>query len=111
MTRSHYDSYDNLLCQVAGYKLVRMHAPSDTPRLYAVTAESKGGNVISEVSTAQGNVSAVDVEGPDLAAHPLFAEAKAFDAVLGPGDVLFIPKGWWHYVRAITPSLSLNCWF
>jgi ribosomal protein L16 Arg81 hydroxylase len=57
-------------------------------------------------------VSAVDVEAPDAAEHfPAFANAKPFDTVLGPGDVLFIPRGWWHYVRSLTPSFSVNFWF
>ena len=123
VTRSHFDSYDNLLCQVAGYKFVRMHAPSDGGRMYAIrgsaavadkgaaAAVAGGGGDASGATTAQGNVSAVDVEAPDFGAHPLHAAAVAHDALLGPGDVLFIPKGWWHYVRSVTPSFSLNCWF
>lgn len=64
-----------------------------------------------DATLAQGNVSAVDVEHPDLAAHPAFAGAHHYDAVLGPGDCLYIPKGWWHYLRALTTSWSVNFWF
>jgi hypothetical protein len=61
-------------------------------------------------TVAQGNVSSVDVEHPDLARFPNFAKARHMDAILGPGDALFLPKGWWHYVRALTPSFSVNFW-
>ena len=29
----------------------------------------------------------------------------------GPGDVLFIPRSVWHYVRSLTTSCSVNFWF
>lgn len=121
ITRSHFDSYDNLLSQVAGYKVVRLHAPADSGGMYAIRGSAATGDKGATAAvaaggggddtTSQGNVSAVDVEAPDWAAHPLHAGVVTYDALLGPGDVLFIPKGWWHYVRSLTPSFSLNCWF
>ena len=41
---------------------------------------------------AQGNISQVKVEEPDLEAYPLFAQARFEEVILAPGDVLFIPK-------------------
>jgi hypothetical protein len=34
-------------------------------------------------------------------------------ARLVPGDVLYIPKGWWHYVASPIGNyhISVNCWF
>ncbi|MEZ4240327.1 MAG: cupin-like domain-containing protein [Myxococcota bacterium] len=29
-------------------------------------------------------------------------------AVIGPGQALLVPAGWWHQVRARTPSVSLT---
>jgi hypothetical protein len=102
VTRLHFDTYDNLLCQVAGYKWVRLFPPGTAPALYVLPPTG---------TAAQGNVSAVDVEAPDARAHPLFATARGVDAVLGPGDALFIPAGWWHWVRSLCPSLSVNFFF
>jgi ribosomal protein L16 Arg81 hydroxylase len=25
-----------------------------------------------------------------------------------PGDVLFIPVGWWHWVESLSPSVSVS---
>lgn len=104
VTPLHFDSYDNFLCQVSGCKFVRLFSPSQTPRLYAV---EKG----ADLTRSQGNISAVDVESPDLDAHPDFVDAEYMDVVLREGDTLFIPKYYWHYVRSLSPSFSLNFWF
>lgn len=29
---------------------------------------------------------------------------------LKPGDVLFVPKGWWHYVESLDLTMSVNVW-
>ena len=42
--------------------------------------------------------------------RPADAEG-GMETILGPDDALFVPCGWWHYVRALTPSFSLNFWF
>ena len=56
--------------------------------------------------------SPIRVEAADAAdAYPAFAGATYTEAVLGPGDVLFIPRSVWHYVRSLTTSCSVNFWF
>jgi hypothetical protein len=53
----------------------------------------------------------LDPENPDLARYPNFARATVYDAVLTPGDILFIPTLWWHSLRSTSPSISSNFWF
>ena len=55
--------------------------------------------------------SPVRVEAADLAAYPQFASAAYSEAILEPGDLLYIPKSMWHYLRALTTSTSINLWF
>ena len=33
------------------------------------------------------------------------------DCVLEPGQMLFIPPGWWHYVKSTTVSFSVSFWW
>ena len=106
VSRLHTDSYDNLLCQVVGYKFVRLFAPDEGRNLYVLprTGSSDGG------VAAQGNISAVNAEELSAPAFPLASKAQFVDTVLGPGDALFIPAGWWHHVRALTTSMSVSFW-
>ena len=103
-TALHRDPYSNLLCQCAGFKYVRLYDARETRLLYAETPLGEG----NENTFAR---SAVTTEDPDLSRHPLFAQAAFVEAVLKPGDALFMPKGMWHYVRALTPSVSVNFWW
>jgi hypothetical protein len=104
-THLHTDDAENLLCQVAGHKLVRLFPPSCGATVYAEKKKAGNGSVNA--------FSPVDCERVDDAAFPAFAEAqkRGTQVVLGPGETLFIPRGWWHYARALEPSFSVNFWF
>lgn len=42
---------------------------------------------------------------------PLFESAEYVEGVLGPGECLYIPRGWWHYVRSLDVSASVSFWW
>jgi len=46
-----------------------------------------------------------------LAKHPKFEDAALVGCTLAPGEMLYIPKGWWHYLRALEPSASVSFWW
>lgn len=120
VTPLHFDSYDNLLVQVAGYKYVRLYSPDQTKFLYVNSernidmGETRDRAFSQDVTMAQNNISPIDVEAPseeNLRDYPLFGSSQFTEAILSPGDCLFIPEGTWHYVRSLSPSFSLNFWF
>jgi histone arginine demethylase JMJD6 len=44
---------------------------------------------------------------PDYAKFPLFANAKPTKVIVSAGETLFIPCGWWHTARSVTPTISV----
>ena len=104
-THLHTDDAENVLCQVAGHKLVRLFPPSCDALVYKKHAGKGNGSVNA--------FSPIDCENVDDDAFPTFAEAreKGVQVVVGPGEALFVPRGWWHYARALEPSFSVNFWF
>lgn len=95
----HFDSRHNFLAMLRGRKQVDLLPPSETPKLYP-----------AEQSRLR-HISQVDVLAPDLHRFPLFADAESRAATLEPGDLLFIPSRWWHFVRSPEMSLSVNFWW
>ena len=89
---SHYDASINLFVQLHGRKRFLLTAPE------------------AEASVA-----------PYSFLHPHFRRAQQPPQSVGehwlsvadlwPGDMLFLPKSVWHYVRSLTTSVSVNFWF
>ena len=101
----HTDPYHNMLCQVVGKKYVRLYSPSETPRLYPKGED--GGVDMSNTSEVD-----VEVEGSKQeTAFPLFKDAKYVETVLEAGECLYVPVGWWHYIRSLSVSFSVSFWW
>ena len=92
VTPLHHDAMNILLAQVYGRKTVTLIPSFQTPWVY---------NHI-------GVYSAVDCEKPDYSKFPLFRKVKPLKVLLEPGQVLFLPVGWWHHVRSMDVSISLS---
>ena len=110
----HYDPLDNLLCQYVGRKRVILFEPT--------ISSSSSSSSSSSTSTPwhyaghdgqQSNTSPVDVENIDATKYPLFEHhaPTPLAGVLFPGDLLYIPSKWWHFVRSIDTSASANIWW
>jgi hypothetical protein len=105
-TPLHFDSYDNLLVQLVGVKYVRLYATEDTYKLPKLAV-----NVEASAFGLQGNMSSLNCECEDRDESGRNEDFKYSEALLFPGDCLFIPSRVWHYVRSITTSVSINYWF
>ena len=105
-TQCHQDSYGaNLVAQLFGKKRWTLYPPSAGSRgLYPTRVPYEQSSIFSRV----------DVHNPDLSLHPQFRAVahEAKSVTLQPGEVLFIPKHWWHDVQTVSDmSLSVNHWY
>jgi len=67
----------------------------------------KGGQSSSKDADLNGEVRLDDFK----VRFPNFAEAEYLEGILSEGQCLFIPKGWWHYVRSLSSSFSVSFWW
>lgn len=105
----HTDPYHNILCQVVGKKYVRLYAPSQTENLYPRGTEEGG---IDMSNTSQLPVEKVEMNlETDDDEFPLFDGTPYVETILQEGDCLYIPVGWWHYIRALTVSFNVSFWW
>ncbi|KAI1201712.1 hypothetical protein F5X97DRAFT_331179 [Nemania serpens] len=47
----------------------------------------------------------------DIRVKNAFKAVPFVDCILEPGDALYIPIGWWHYVRGLSVSFSVSFWW
>eukprot|EP00912_Choanoflagellata_sp_UC4_P002046 UC4_evm2s1308 len=100
-TQCHQDTYgQNLVAQLHGRKRWTLFAPDDRQYLYPTRVPYEESSVFSEVNCVN----------PDFDAHPLFVSAVPRTTILIPGDVLFVPRHWWHHVENLDLALSCNLW-
>lgn len=85
--------------QVVGQKYVRLYDPKYTPQLYP------------HQSGMHTNTSQVDLHAVDTGLYPGFQQAPYVDVALQPGDVLYMPPKWWHFVQSLTVSFSVSFWW
>lgn len=96
-TPAHFDARDNYLAHLVGYKVFLLWHPSSTPAFKP--SEPPLDN------TATVDISALLADDMDCSAFP-----TPMVVLLEPGDVLFIPAGFWHFALALTTSISVSCW-
>jgi lysine-specific demethylase 8 len=87
-----------VLAQVVGSKYLRLYDAKYTDRLYTF-------------SGALGHNSAVDIDSPDYEKHPLFKDLPCWQTILKSGELLYIPRLCWHYVKSLEMSFSVSFWF
>jgi hypothetical protein len=98
VTPLHCDYDDNIFAQIWGSKRIILSPPHHDQFLYPNEA-----NAILFGSP-------FDPEAPDFEKFPLARQAAMIECIVNPGDLLYVPAGWYHQVRALTFSLSANRW-
>ena len=92
----HYDymSLHAFINQLYGNKEFTVIPPSQTKYVYP-DPDNQWKSLVN------------DHRNPDLDKFPLFKNATPISFVVGPGETMFIPCGWWHTARSLTPTISV----
>lgn len=91
----HYDIDMShvFLNQIHGRKRVVLFAPDQSRMLYR-----------HPFTVA----SYVDVNRPDFIRYPALAFAKGYEVTLEPGETVYIPSGYWHYIEYTDGGYSIS---
>jgi ribosomal protein L16 Arg81 hydroxylase len=92
VTPLHHDGNNILFGQVRGRKLIKLISPFFLDYLY----------------NTRDCFSDVDLENIDYEKFPLMKQVEILTVTVERGEFLFIPIGWWHWVKALEVSISLS---
>lgn len=123
----HHDPYHNILCQIVGKKYIRLYSPHDSAQLHPRSstetaphlAEPNSHKTLDATATINmSNTSSIDVAAMELspaedwdAVYPGISSVPYVECVLEAGEALYIPVGWWHYVRSCSTGISVSFWW
>lgn len=94
----HYDGWHThaFLMQLHGDKEYIVFSPEQTAYMYPRDGVEMNKSRIH------------DVLEPDRGAFPLFERAEGLRFQLHAGETLFVPAGWWHTARILSPSVTVS---
>ncbi|ETN41214.1 uncharacterized protein HMPREF1541_03149 [Cyphellophora europaea CBS 101466] len=123
----HHDPYHNILCQVVGKKYIRLYSPHVSAHLQAMSKADPAPHVNEpnpdrdlegEATIDMSNTSTIDVAAMEISpdedwdeVYPGISKVPYLDCVLSAGQALYIPIGWWHYVRSCSTGISVSYWW
>ena len=97
VTPIHWDSTEGILAQLIGTKTVLLWPPEQRQYLY-----------LNAEGSSRGRQSWIGSKARSIDAFPLFSKAEALVCTIRPGDALYIPAGWLHWVRTNEFSVSVS---
>jgi hypothetical protein len=91
VTPWHHDLTQNLLVNMVGTKRVALVSPAETVRMknHRHCFSSFGGDAT-------------------LGAVPPAERPRILTVDIGPGEILFLPVGWWHHVTGCTATIGMS---
>mmetsp|Transcript_25648 Transcript_25648/g.36176 ORF Transcript_25648/g.36176 Transcript_25648/m.36176 type:complete len:602 (-) Transcript_25648:43-1848(-) len=96
IAENHFDGSRNFIVVLGGSRRYILSHPNQCQNLALLPKEHPSGRH-----------SAVDWSDPDLESYPQFEKAVANEVVLQPGDTMYLPTNWFHYI--ISLELNFQC--
>ena len=93
----HYDIDlpDSMHFHFHGNKDILLFAPDQTKHLYRVPFSIH-------------NLESIDMDNPDFEKYPALKNAQAYKVEMKHGDALFMPSGYWHYIKYLNGGFSMT---
>lgn len=118
VTDFHTDDFDLFLFQIYGSKMIKLVSPEQDECLYPIPkAEISNKSIeaglperVITYSADYTKWSPIKSFGsePPQDKYPLFQQARIMQVYMSPGDCIYIPKHWWHAVKALDFSIGAN---
>jgi hypothetical protein len=100
VTPFHYDTREGTVTQIHGRKRFLLASPFDGyAHLKPFGVLSMKGCFASRIGLDAGDPREERLLGP--------ADGTLYEAILGPGDTLYIPPYWWHHAECVEGSISM----
>ncbi|MAD73579.1 MAG: hypothetical protein CML20_02030 [Rheinheimera sp.] len=102
---AHFDEASNIAVVAAGKRRFTLFPPEQVANLYIGPLD---------LTPAGQPISMVNLQQPDLQAHPLYANAyqAGLSVELDAGDAIYIPSPWWHSVTSLSDfNVLVNYWW
>lgn len=96
----HYDLFHNFNAQIVGQKHWVIFPPKQSSLLYPHPWYSRFFWC-----------SQVNINQPDFKKFPNFREATPLEVIINPGEILFLPVGWWHSPIGVGMNIAVNFWW
>jgi hypothetical protein len=94
---SHFDGSRNAVAVLGGSRRYILAHPNQCKNMH-----------LYPMGHPSGRHSAIDWSNPDLEAFPEFAQAKANEVVMQPGQVLYLPTDWFHFIVSLELTFQCN---
>lgn len=91
-TPMHRDLGNVYLAQIRGRKAIKLAPSLQMHRIY----------------NELGYHSEADFEDLEAGDYPMLDKAQIAEVVIEPGEMLFIPLGWWHHVKALDQTITIT---
>jgi lysine-specific demethylase 8 len=102
VTGLHYDDSENLLGLIRGRKRIVLFDYSDADDLYMFSALDPDAMCFH---------SPLNLDDIDYQRYPRARRPKYYRTTLEAGEMLYIPRYWWHAVRSEGFNIAANYWY
>lgn len=97
IAEAHFDGSRNSVAMIGGLRRWILTHPDQCPHMYMYKNEHPSGRH-----------SEVDWSNPDVDKFPNFRKVQSNEVILQPGDVLYVPTFWIHYIVSLNVNYQCN---